>query len=58
MVDTNNLRLKVERAIRDLVAERLLNETVNCIMQILEDEKQDSYDEGYQEGYTNGNEGH
>lgn len=51
----NNLRFKVEKALRDSVASQLLNDTVDCVMQMLEDEKQDSYDEGYNHGHKDGN---
>ena len=50
----NNLRFKVEKALRDSVASQLLNDTVDCVMGILEDEIQDSYDEGYCQGKIDG----
>jgi len=52
----NNLRFRVEKALRDSVASQLLNDTVDCVMQILEDEKQDSFDEGYNQGKIDGEE--
>jgi len=54
-MDNTKLRFKVEKALRDSVASQLLNDTVDCVMQILEDEIQDSYDDGYNHGHKDGN---
>jgi len=53
-MDNNKPRFKVEKALRDSIASQLLNDTVDCVMQILEDEKQDSFDEGYNQGKIDG----
>jgi hypothetical protein len=53
-MDNSKLRFKVEKALRDSVASQLLNDSVDCIMEILEEEKQDSFDEGYNQGKIDG----
>lgn len=44
-------RERIERAINRYVAPELLQDTIDAIMDILEDECQTYFDEGYSEGY-------
>ena len=45
-----NLREKVTEALKDSIAPELLDDTVDCVMQILEEECQSSFDDGYEVG--------